>query len=226
MSMETPEKLTIEVWSDIVCPFCYIGKRMLDLALEKFPHSRDTDIILRSFRLFPGFKASPGQDIYGELAKIKGQSREWSLSAHQQVSEYAATVGLEYNFDKAVMADTFHAHRLLHHAREKGLQRQTGEKLFSAYFTEGRNLNDKEALAQIGAEAGLDHADVKEVLASDRYAYEVEADEQQARELGIRGVPFFLAGRKLALSGAQGTAVMEGFLSEAWTQRKKDPLSL
>jgi len=196
--------MQVEIWSDFICPFCYIGKRKFEMALEQFSKKSSVQVIWKSFQLDPDIPHDTTTiNVYDYLAKRKGMSREQSVAAHVNVTEMAKQVGLTYRFDKAIVTHTFDAHRLSHFAKEKGLQEAVEEKLFAAYFTEGKNLSDVQALAQIGASVGLDSKDVLTMLSSDQYTGDVRSDIDEANRLEIRGVPFFVFNRKLGVSGAQ-----------------------
>jgi predicted DsbA family dithiol-disulfide isomerase len=194
--------MKIEVWSDIMCPFCYIGKRHLELALQQFPEM-EVELVWKSFQLDPTITPQPGKDVYSYLAERKGMSLEESKQMHQHVVDRAAEVGLVYNYDKAIIANSFDAHRLLHLAKRNGKGDQLKEKLLAAYFTEGKDFGDKQVLTQLGEEVGLNEPDIHTVLYTDMFAREVQSDIQEAQEIGVRGVPFFVFDRKYAVSGAQ-----------------------
>lgn len=195
--------MKIEIWSDIMCPFCYIGKRQLETALEQFPDN-DFEIDWKSFQLDPTITPEPGKDVYTYLAERKGMTVEQSKEMHKGVAERAKSVGLEYNFDKAVISNSLEAHRIIQLAKTKNLGDEIEEIFFKAYFTEGRDLNDGPTLIELAEKAGLDKNDVLEVLKSDNlYLKEVEHDIEEAQQIGVQGVPFFVFDRKYAVSGAQ-----------------------
>ncbi|WP_149207171.1 DsbA family oxidoreductase [Flavobacterium johnsoniae] len=195
--------MKIEIWSDIMCPFCYIGKRQLETALEQFPDN-DFEIEWKSFQLDPTITPEPGKDVYTYLAERKGMTVEQSKEMHKGVAERAKSVGLEYNFDKAVISNSLEAHRIIQLAKTKKLGEEIEEIFFKAYFTEGRDLNDGPTLIELAEKAGLDKNDVLEVLKSDNlYLKEVEHDIEEAQQIGVQGVPFFVFDRKYAVSGAQ-----------------------
>ena len=214
-------KMKIDIWSDVMCPFCYIGKRKLEGALQKFPHKDDVEIEWHSYQLDPSMEYEPGRDIHTYLAERKGQTRAWSLMVHNQMTETAKKEGLTYNFDKAVLANSFDAHRLVQLAKKHGMGDAVEERLFRAYFTEGKNISDHNTLMQIGMEAGLRAVEVGEMLNSDYLAAEVYEDINRAEMLGIRGVPFFLLGEQLGISGAQPVDVFEDGLQQAWAIHEK-----
>ncbi|MFN5984105.1 MAG: DsbA family protein, partial [Fluviicola sp.] len=155
------------------------------------------------FQLDPTITPQPGKDVYSYLAERKGMSLEESKQMHQHVVDRAAEVGLVYNYDKAIIANSFDAHRLLHLAKRNGKGNELKEKLLAAYFTEGKDFGDKQVLTQLGLEVGLKEEDIHTVLYTDMYAREFQADIQEAQEIGVRGVPFFVFDRKYAVSGAQ-----------------------
>ncbi len=207
--------MQVEIWSDIMCPFCYIGKRKFEAALEKFPNKNEVEIIWKSYQLDPNIKEQPGKDIYSYLAEAKGQSLEWSKKMHANVVNMAKSVGLEYNFDKAVVANSFDAHRVIQLAKKHGLGDTIEERLFKAYFTEGKNFADHETLAAIGEEIGLDRAEILQLLSMNAMADNVHSDVEEGRRLGLQGVPFFVFNRKIGVSGAQDSAVFLQALEEA-----------
>lgn len=207
--------MQVEIWSDIMCPFCYIGKRKFEAALEKFPKKNEVEIIWKSYQLDPNIKEQPGKDIYSYLAEAKGQSLEWSKKMHENVVNMAKSVGLEYNFDKAVIANSFDAHRVIQLAKKHGLGDAMEERLFKAYFTEGKNFADHETLAAIGEEVGLDRKKIISLLNSNDLADNVHSDIEEGMRLGLRGVPFFVFNRKIGVSGAQDSEIFLQALEEA-----------
>ena len=207
--------MQVEIWSDIMCPFCYIGKRKFEAALEKFPKKNEVEIIWKSYQLDPNIKEQPGKDIYSYLAEAKGQSLEWSKKMHENVVNMAKSVGLEYNFDKAVIANSFDAHRVIQLAKKHGLGDAIEERLFKAYFTEGKNFADHETLAAIGEEVGLDRKEIISLLNSNDLADNVHSDIEEGMRLGLRGVPFFVFNRKIGVSGAQDSEIFLQALEEA-----------
>jgi len=199
-----------------MCPFCYIGKRKLEGALQQFDHKDEIAIIWHSFQLDPTMVYQPGKDIHSYLAERKGQTREWSVKIHDQMTQTAKAEGLEYNFDTAIIANSFDAHRLIQLAKTHGLGEAAEERLFKAYFTEGKNISDQNTLMQIGIELGMKVIEIGEMLNSDAYAAEVEKDIATAESLGIRGVPFFVIDGKYGISGAQPKEVFLDGLQQAW----------
>ncbi|GAA4467332.1 DsbA family oxidoreductase [Nibrella saemangeumensis] len=214
--------MKVEIWSDIVCPFCYIGKRKFEQALQQFGDKEDIDIVWRSFQLMPDIQPKPGQNTYAMLAETKGISQQQAKQMSDHVTTVAAEVGLTYHLDKAVVANTLNAHRLTHLAAKHGLQDKAEERLFTAYFTEAKDINDHEVLAQLGTEIGLDADEVRQMLQSDAYAEEVKHDQYQARQVGVRGVPFFVFNDRYAVSGAQPSDVFLGALQQSWSEWKRE----
>lgn len=207
--------MKVEIWSDVMCPFCYIGKRKFEAALAQFPDRVQVEVEWKSFQLNPDLKHDEGRSINEYLADIKGWTLEQARSANQQVSQMAEAAGITFNLDRAIVANSFDAHRVTHLARKLGLQDRMEERLFAAYFTEGKNTADHATLVQLGKEAGLEPALVEQVLKSAEYADEVRADVSLAAQFGIRGVPFFVFDRKIGVSGAQEPAVFLEALARA-----------
>lgn len=198
-------KMKIEIWSDVVCPFCYMGKRRLEIALEQFPAKDEVEILWHSFQLDPSAKKEEGKDIYDHLAEKYGQDREWAVAVNANLVENAKKVGLEYNFDAVIPTNTFDAHRLIHLAAGHGLQGKAEDRFFAAYFTEGKDLGDLDTLVQLGVEIGMDDAEVRRTLESSDYSDAVRGDLEEAESLGINAVPLYVFDRKYAISGAQPT---------------------
>jgi protein disulfide-isomerase len=222
VELETP-KMKVEVWSDIMCPFCYIGKRHYESALEKFEGRDQVEIEWHSFQLDPSIpkKISSKENVYQYLADKKGISYEQSEKMHERVIEMAKSAGLDYRFDRAIVANSFDAHRLIQLAKANGLGDAAEEKLFRAYFTEGRDFGDHDTLIQIGKEIGLDPEEIDAALVSDEYAEKVERDIQEAAEIGVQGVPFFVFDRRYAVSGAQPSEYFLQALKQSFGEWKK-----
>jgi predicted DsbA family dithiol-disulfide isomerase len=216
----------VEVWSDIACPWCYVGKRRFAAAPHAFPHRDQVEVVWRSYELSPETSAGPGVPEIAALSTRMNAPAERIREMFAHVTEVAAGEGLVYDFDRALAANTFGAHRLVHLARDHGgpeLADRTLEALFAAQFTRGRDLGTASVLAEIAAEAGfgaagLDDAAVLAALAGDHAADGVRHDEAEARALGVTGVPFFVAGRRIAVSGAQPIEVFGRLLEAAWQE--------
>jgi predicted DsbA family dithiol-disulfide isomerase len=210
--------MKVEIWSDVMCPFCYIGKRKFEHALQQFENNDNVEIVWKSFQLDPGMKTQADKNTHQYLAERKGWTLEYAKQVSSQVSTMAKDVGLDYDFDKAVVANSFNAHRVSHLAKKYTLGDAMEEALFKAYFTEGKNIDDKQTLIQLGTGIGLKAIEVEEVLNSDLYAAEVEQDIMEAQQVGVRGVPFFVIDRKYAVSGAQPSDVFLAALHKAWDE--------
>jgi predicted DsbA family dithiol-disulfide isomerase len=210
--------MKVEIFSDVVCPWCAIGKRRFETALEGFEHAADVEVHWRAFELDPSAPAAVEVDAATHLANKYGMTREQAVASQQKLEDLAAADGLEFHFDKAQRGNSFDAHRLLHYAHEVGLQTELKERLFRGYFTEGESIADHATLIRLGTEVGLDPNATAEVLNSGRYTDEVRMDEREARDLGINGVPFFVIDRRFGISGAQSSAVMLGALEQAWAK--------
>jgi predicted DsbA family dithiol-disulfide isomerase len=209
--------LKIDVWSDIVCPWCAIGKRRLEAALSRFPHRDDIEVVWRAFELDPSAPAVREGDNATRLAEKYGRTKTQAEAMIQSVTETAAKVGLHFQLARSRSGNTFDAHRVLQLAAARGLQDMVKERFFRGYMSEGQAIGEREVLVRLASEAGLAAEEVRAVLASDRYASEVRADEVAARKLGIHGVPFFVFGGKCAVSGAQPADVVLRALEQAWT---------
>lgn len=214
-------QLRIDVWSDVVCPWCYVGKRRLEKALAAFPQSDRVEVVWRSFELDPSAPREAKGDLnHAErLARKYGMSVKEAESRTEHLVSVAANDGLALRFERTRPGNTFDAHRLLHLARKRGVQNALKERLMRGYFTEGEAIGDREVLARLGADAGLDEEEARAVLATDQEAEAVRADERRAAELGIHGVPCFVFGERYALSGAQPPeqilAVLKRVLAES-----------
>ncbi len=195
--------IKVEVWSDINCPYCYIGKRNLEKALEKFPRAESVEIEWRSFELDPYSNPEKGSDQIDLIAEKYGKDRAWVESMNRKISDMGKEIGIEFHLDKVVPSNSFKAHKLLHLAKFYGIQNELQEALFRAKFSEGKDINDIETLIALGLKENLDPVEIKEVLEGKRYDQDVRKDEETGSRLGIRGVPFFVINQTEALSGAQ-----------------------
>ncbi|MEV5343599.1 DsbA family oxidoreductase [Streptomyces sp. NPDC052676] len=218
--------MRVEIWSDIACPWCYVGKARFEKALADFPHRDEVEVVHRSFELDPGRAKGDTGPVVPMLARKYGISEEQAQAAEDNLGAQAAAEGLAYRTRGRDHGNTFDMHRLLHHAKQYGRQGELIQRLYEANFAEERSVFDgTERLVEIAAEAGLDAAEARTVLADpDAYAAEVRADEQEAAELGATGVPFFVLDRKYGISGAQPAEVFAQALRQAWGERS--PLTL
>ncbi|CAM4352252.1 Predicted dithiol-disulfide isomerase, DsbA family [Pedobacter westerhofensis] len=210
--------MKVDIWSDVRCPFCYIGKRKFELALEKFAHKDNVVVEWHSFELDPEAETRPDLDPAEYLAQKKGQTREWAVQMNDHVSKVAAEVGLRFNIGNAVVANSFNAHRLIQLAKSMDLGNEIEELLFIAYFIDGKNIDDHTVLTEVGTAAGLEKFAVETMLSGFDFSNEVRADEHIAQQIGINGVPFFVFDQKLAVSGAQSPETFLGAMKEAWSK--------
>ncbi|WP_404293853.1 DsbA family oxidoreductase [Cytobacillus kochii] len=219
--------MKVEIWSDIACPFCYIGKRKFEHALVGFDQKDEVEVVYKSFQLDPNAPQNTTETMNQMLAKKYGQSVEQVEQMQQQVTAQANEVGLDYHLNDAKMTNTLDAHRLIHLAKEKGKMSEMKEQLLKSYFVEGKHVGEIESLVDIAAAVGLDKEEVTSVLASDQYKKEVEADMQEGVQLGVQGVPFFVFNRKYAVSGAQPSNVFSEVLTKVIEEEKQSqPLNV
>jgi protein disulfide-isomerase len=223
MNATNSPKMKVEVWSDIMCPFCYIGKRHYEAAVQQFADSNRIEIEWKSFQLDPSIPKNPENknNVYKYLADRKGMSEAQSRKMHDNVVEMAKQAGLNYNFDIAVIANSFDAHKMIQLAKTKGLGDEAEERLFRAYFIEGMDFGDAATLVKIGQEIGLQANDIEAALVSEELAKKVNADVAEAAQLGIQGVPFFVFNRKYAVSGAQPTEAFLQTLEKSFAEWEK-----
>ncbi len=201
--------LTVEIWSDIVCPWCYVGKRRFETALAAFDHRDDVAVRWRSFELDPAAPTVREHSSAEHLASKYGMSVEQAESSNAQMTELAAAEGLEYHLDRTRGGNSFGAHRLIQLALEHDLQDAMKERLMRAYFTEGEAIGDPDVLARLAAEVGID---AQAALTEEKYAEAVREDEDLARRIGIQGVPYFVLDRRFGVSGAQPAELLLGAL--------------
>ena len=208
--------LRVEIWSDVVCPWCYVGKRRFERALAAFDHRDDVELTWRSFELDPEAPREREHSGAEHLAAKYGMSVEQAHATNAQMTELAAGEGLEYHLDRTRGGNSFDAHRLIHVAADHGLQDAMKERLMRAYFTEGEAVGDRETLIRLADEVGLD---ARETLNGDAYADAVNADVELAHRIGIRGVPYFVLDRRYGVSGAQPAELLLQALDKAWEAR-------
>lgn len=216
--------MDVEIWSDIACPWCYIGKRRFEAALAGFEHRDQVRVIWRSFELDPSAPREREGDRAARLAEKYGMSLEQARDAERQLTELAAEEGLDFRFDVARSGRTFDAHRVIHLAAEHDLQDAMKERLLRGYFTEGELIGDHETLTRLADQVGLPEDEVRATLAGDRFADEVRGDELTAQRFGISAVPTFVVDRALGASGAHPPEELLGLLREGWA--KRTPLSV
>lgn len=206
--------LRIDVWSDIACPWCFVGKRRLEAALATFPHP--TEVVFRSFELDPNAPRMREGSQVDLLATKYRLPRPQAQAMVDRMIRTGAAEGIDFRYDLIRGGNTFDAHRLLHLAKQHGTQIEMKERLMRGYFSEGVPIGDRNALVPLAVDVGLLEAEVRALLDSDRFVSEVRADEQLAAELGITGVPFFVIAGRLGVSGAQTPDVLLGALEKAW----------
>lgn len=210
------KRMKIDIWSDVRCPFCYIGKRKFERALEKFEHRDNVDVVWHSFQLDPHLKTQTGVHAYDYLAKVKGITYEQAVEMHERVIGIGAEVDIPFAFDRVIVANSFNAHRLIQFAKANGVADAAEEALFKAHFVEGKNIDDQEVLVEIGKRLSRSGDEVTAMLSSESFAAEVQKDEALARSIGIRGVPFFIMIDKYAISGAQAPETFLQALNKTW----------
>lgn len=216
--------MKIEIWSDVMCPFCYIGKRKFETALKDFSEKEDIQIEWKSFQLSPDLVTDTEINVHEYLARHKGMSLSDATQMNRRVTEMARESGLEYNFDKTVVANSFNAHRFAHFAKNNGKQNEAEELLFKSYFTDGKNIDDYDTLVALGEEIGLDAKALRTALDDGSFADDVRKDIVEAQQIGVRGVPFFVLNRKYAVSGAQDVSVFAQTIEKAFEEwRAENP---
>jgi predicted DsbA family dithiol-disulfide isomerase len=210
--------MEVEIWADVVCPWCYLGKRHFEQALDSFDHADKVQVVYRSFELDPEAPRGVTTPTAELLAQKYGMTPDRARQAQRQMEERAAADGLTFHMDGLRSGNTKDAHRLLHLAKASDRQSELMERLQRAYFTEQDSIFDHDALTRLAVEAGLDRGDVADVLASDRYSDHVETDEAMARSIGATGVPLFVVDRRYGISGAQPAETITGVLERAWSE--------
>jgi predicted DsbA family dithiol-disulfide isomerase len=208
--------MRVEIWSDVVCPWCYVGKRNFEAALSRFEHRDDVEVIWRAFELDPSAPAEREGDYVAHLARKYGMSVEQARKMIETMTTTGAKAGVALDFDRARPGNSFDAHRLIHLAGQQGVQDAVKERFLRATFTDGEPIGDRDALLRLAVEAGLLQADAASVLENDVFAAEVRAEESLALELGISAVPFFVIDRTFGIPGAQPPDVILGALERAW----------
>jgi predicted DsbA family dithiol-disulfide isomerase len=215
----------IDVWSDIACPWCFVGKRRLERALEQFPHADEVNVVWHAFELDPAAppERDPSVPHAARIAKKYGISLEQARANTDRLTQVARGEGITFDFEHIRSGNTFDAHRLVHLGHERGRQDAVKERLLKAYLEEGALMSDPATLVRLAGEAGLDEGEAADVLASDLFGDAVREDENQARELGISGVPCFVLDGRFAVSGAQSPQILLSALHQAWTARDRSP---
>lgn len=210
--------MKVQIWSDVMCPFCYIGKREFERALDTFSAKNQLDIEWKSYQLAPDIETDVNKSLSEYLSDMKGISVEDANNMNSSVAERGTDVGLEFNFDKAIPANTRLAHNLIHFAKESGKQNEAEELLFRSYFTDGKNVDNVQTLLNIGDELGLESEALKVALEQGNYDNAIQKDIYEAFQLGVRGVPFFVFDNKYGVSGAQPSQVFSQTIEQAYTE--------
>ncbi|WP_067481307.1 DsbA family oxidoreductase [Actinomadura hibisca] len=212
--------MRVEIWSDLICPWCYIGKRRFEKALAAFDHRDEVEVVHRSFQLDPSTPRGEAHDLAEMLAAKFGMPRERAVSMNREMEARAAEDGLTYNLVGGSVGNTADAHRLLHLAEAKNIQPQVLEAFYKAYFTDQKSLFDRDSLLAVATEAGLPAEETARVLDSDEYADAVVSDQQAAQQMGATGVPFFVLDNRYGVSGAQPTELFAQALTQAWNESR------
>src|SRR5690554_210449 len=214
-------KMKIEVWSDIMCPFCYIGKRRFETALNNFDNKDQIELVWKSYQLAPDLDTQPDKSIHQFLAEHKGISLDEAKDMNNQISQMATQVGLAFDYDNMVVANSFNAHRFAHFAKQFGKQNDAEELLFRSHFTDGKNIDDFSVLIGLAKELDLDIEALKKALEDDSFSDNVKEDIIEAQQIGVRGVPFFVFNRKYAASGAQSEDVFLQTIEKSFQEWKE-----
>lgn len=208
--------MQVDIWSDVRCPFCYIGKHHFEKALEDFPHKEKVQITWHSFQLDPTIETRPDFSTLDYFVQVKKVTEEQAQEMFHNVQKMGADLGLKIDSNNSVVANSFRAHVLIQLAKEKGLANELEEELFKAHFSEAKNIDDLHTLLEIAVSAGLNQEEAEKALDSEEYAYAVKQDEMQAQQIGLQGVPFFVFNNKYAVSGAQPVKTFTEVLEKVW----------
>jgi predicted DsbA family dithiol-disulfide isomerase len=214
--------MKIEIWSDVMCPFCYIGKRHLEMALTQLPFKDDIQVTWKSYQLNPDYKNTDAEDLYTYLSRSKGIDKAAAKQMTAQVSNMAQNAGVSIDFEHSIPANSFDAHRLIHFAASKGKQDLAEELLFKAHFEQGKDVADHEVLVEVAEALGLDTQETKTVLETNAFEEEVRFDIYESQQLGVKGVPFFVFDRKYALSGAQPVEAFKQAITQGYNEWKSE----
>ncbi len=216
------DKMKVEIWSDVMCPFCYIGKKKFEQGLAQFSNPQSIEIEWKSFQLMPELEAGTSTKIEELLVEKRGYSPSQIQQMNARVQEMGMEVGIDFQFDKILGVNTLDAHRFLHFAQAQGKSNEAEEALFYAYFTEGKNVGDLQVLHSIGEYIGLDAESLQQTLENNQYLDAVENDIYEAQQVGVRGVPFFVFDRKYAVSGAQDPSVFLNTMTQSYAEWQKE----
>ncbi|QPH38065.1 DsbA family oxidoreductase [Pedobacter endophyticus] len=212
--------MKVEIWSDVMCPFCYIGKRHFEEAIATLPFKDEVEVNWKSYQLNPDYHNTNNETVYDYLSRSKGMPIKQAKQMTKQVVDMAATAGLKIDFDTNIPANTFNAHRLIHLAAKHNLQDLAEEKLFEAHFVKSKNIGEHSVLVELAEEIGIDKTEAEETLNSDQFAEAVRYDIYESQNLGIRGVPYFVMDRKYGVSGAQPVQAFKDALTQSFNEWK------
>lgn len=215
------EKMQVEVWSDIMCPFCYIGKKKFEIALKQFQHKENVKVVWKSYQLMPEFESGKAKKLEKLLIEEKGISQDQIIEMNAHVIQIGEKVGIDFHFDKVYASNTLQAHRFIHFAKQYDKQNEAQEILFNSFFTEGKNVDDKSVLVQLGKKIGLDTVELQFVLENELYQDVVDTDIQEAQKIGIQGVPFFIFNKSEYVSGARDSSLFLTVLEETYAEWNK-----
>lgn len=221
--MTYPRGVRIDVWSDILCPFCHLGRRHLELALEQFEHADEVGVVWHSFQLDRNAAAVDATPQVDRIAEKYGTPREQMVAQHEQMARDAAEVGLDFAWERLVGGNSYDAHRLLHLARSRDLEQPVTDRVLRAWYSEGAAIGDHETLVRLGVEGGLDEQDVRDLLASDDFGIDVRTDEALAGQIGITSVPTFVLDQKYGVTGAQPVEVLLQAIRQVWDLQGTEP---
>lgn len=210
--------MKVDIWSDIRCPFCYVGKKNFEKALEQFPDKDKIEVTWHSFQLDPELKTQPEKSSLDYFSEAKGVSADQAKAMYENVYKAGKGAGIDFNFDHQKVANSYRAHLLLQLAATKNLANETEEALFKAQLVDGKNIDDEATLIEIGKSVSLTEEEIKEALVSDDLGMEVTRDMMLARQMGISGVPFFVINDKYGVSGAQPPAAFTDVLESSWKE--------
>jgi predicted DsbA family dithiol-disulfide isomerase len=210
--------MKVEIWSDVVCPWCYVGKRHLEQALESFAHRDAVEIVWKAYELDPHAPPVRSGSYPQRIARKYGMSEQQARASIQRIVNAGADAGIEFRFDDLRGGNTFDAHRLLHFASSLGVQNELKERLLLATFTEGHPIGDRETLVKLAADVGIAEDEAWRVLEGNEFAHEVRDEEAEAMQMGASGVPFFVFDRRFAVSGAQPPETLLHVLERAWSE--------
>jgi predicted DsbA family dithiol-disulfide isomerase len=218
-----PAGMRIDVWSDLVCPFCHLGRRHLELALEQFEHADAVGVVWHSFELDRGARPVDDTPVVDVIASTYGTSREQAIAQHELMAQDAAAVGLDFQWERLVGGSSYDAHRLLHLARSLGREDAVTTRVLRGWYSEGAALGDPETLVRLGVDGGLDEGAVRGLLASDDFGIDVRTDEALAGQIGITSVPTFVLDQKYGVTGAQPVEVMLRAIRQVWDLQGTEP---